>query len=51
MNTDGTGISMLSFSIGDSISLIDLSNPEIAELSLLGASSDSRHICFPQVFG
>ena len=27
LSTDGTGISMMSFSIGDSISLIDLSNP------------------------
>ena len=46
MNTDGTGISMLSFSIGDSISLIDLSNPGNRRIVTVGGFLEQSSYLF-----
>ena len=49
--TDGTGISTLSFSIGDSIFLIDLSNPGNKRFVTVAGFLNSRLICSRQVYG
>ena len=51
LSTDGTGISMLSFSIGDSISLIDLSNPGNKRIvTVAGYLEQSSYLFSPGVW-
>ena len=46
LSTDGTGISMMSFSIGDSISLIDLSNPGNTRTVVVGGFLEQSSYLF-----